>query len=323
MILQKKHSVEIEIPEGEVGLVSSMDVFHAGIVKKMSVQVNISHPFIGDLSLALTAPNGETVSLQHPEGGSSDDINMTYEGEIFDPILGSESNGRWTLTVKDLSPRDQGVLHDWTINLTCPEVTNIQSEVFIPDGGVALRSVQLCKVKGKVTDINCFVAIEHPFVGDLEISLFAPSGKNVVLHNRGGGSSDNINTTYGADILAEMMGESTEGAWELHVKDFAPRDSGMLKAWKLNLDYTQPDDLKKIEGIGPKIEQLLNNRGIYTFTRLSASEYDELKGILNDAGERYQMHDPGTWSKQAGLAALGHWEMLKQWQKELDGGIVK
>jgi len=45
-----------------------------------------------------------------------------------------------------------------------------------------------------------------------------------------------------------------------------------------------------------------------------------LKGILADAGKRYQMHDPTTWPDQASLAAEGKWEELKTLQDELDGG---
>jgi predicted flap endonuclease-1-like 5' DNA nuclease len=80
------------------------------------------------------------------------------------------------------------------------------------------------------------------------------------------------------------------------------------------------DDLKRIEGIGPKIEELLNAAGIQTFKELSAEKADKLKGILDAAGKRYQMHDPTTWPKQAKLAAAGNWEALTKLQDELKGG---
>ena len=35
-----------------------------------------------------------------------------------------------------------------------------------------------------------------------------------------------------------------------------------------------PDDLKIIEGIGPKIEELLNNEGIYKYAQLAATPQD-------------------------------------------------
>jgi len=83
---------------------------------------------------------------------------------------------------------------------------------------------------------------------------------------------------------------------------------------------TEKDDLKKIEGIGPKISDLLNNAGIFTFKQLAGTDVSRLKAILEEAGSRYRTHNPSTWSKQAQMAADGNWEELKAWQDELDGG---
>lgn len=80
------------------------------------------------------------------------------------------------------------------------------------------------------------------------------------------------------------------------------------------------DDFKKIEGIGPKISQLIKDAGISTFAELSKTDVEKLKEILTAAGSRYQMHDPGSWPLQAGMAAEGKWDELKVWQDEHDGG---
>ncbi len=80
------------------------------------------------------------------------------------------------------------------------------------------------------------------------------------------------------------------------------------------------DDLKIIEGIGPKIAELLIEGGINTWKGLSEASVDRLKEILDAAGPSYQIHDPSTWPEQAGLAANGEWDVLKKLQDELDGG---
>jgi large subunit ribosomal protein L27 len=80
------------------------------------------------------------------------------------------------------------------------------------------------------------------------------------------------------------------------------------------------DDLKKVEGIGPKIASLLNEAGINTFAELAATEVGKIQEILEAAGPRYRIHDPGTWPQQAGLAAEGKWDELQQLQDELKGG---
>ena len=80
------------------------------------------------------------------------------------------------------------------------------------------------------------------------------------------------------------------------------------------------DDLKKIEGIGPKIEQILHEGGITTFAQLAGADADTVKELLMAAGPRYAIHNPATWAKQAAMAANGQWDELKELQDQLDGG---
>lgn len=80
------------------------------------------------------------------------------------------------------------------------------------------------------------------------------------------------------------------------------------------------DDLKIVEGIGPKIAELLSKAGINTFAQLADTSAAKLNEILEAAGPSYQMHDPGTWAQQAALARDGKWNELKILQDELDGG---
>lgn len=96
----------------------------------------------------------------------------------------------------------------------------------------------------------------------------------------------------------------------------APAKAAAPKAAKA----TGADDLTKIEGVGPKIAELLKNGGIATFAELAKAKAATLKGILDAAGKRYQMHDPATWPTQAALAAKGDWEKLSKLQEELKGG---
>lgn len=83
------------------------------------------------------------------------------------------------------------------------------------------------------------------------------------------------------------------------------------------------NDLKIIEGIGPKIEELFKTSGILTWKALSETSVDRCREILNKAGERFQIHDPGTWPRQAKLCYEGKWQELKDWQTTLDGGREK
>ncbi len=82
----------------------------------------------------------------------------------------------------------------------------------------------------------------------------------------------------------------------------------------------KPDDLKIVEGVGPKIEELLKAGGIPTLEAMGNTSADRIKEILAEAGSRYQMHDPTTWPAQAKIAAAGDWDALKEYQDRLQGG---
>ncbi len=81
---------------------------------------------------------------------------------------------------------------------------------------------------------------------------------------------------------------------------------------------SEPDVLKKLEGIGPKVEQILNEAGITTYAELAKSDAEKLREILAEA--KLQMMNPDSWAEQAGLAAKGDWDALEKLQDELKGG---
>ena len=80
------------------------------------------------------------------------------------------------------------------------------------------------------------------------------------------------------------------------------------------------DDLKKIEGIGPKIADTLNDAGVTTFAKLAGMDRDAIKAILYTVST-LKSKEPKTWPQQAQLAADGKWDELKVLQDELMGGI--
>jgi len=80
------------------------------------------------------------------------------------------------------------------------------------------------------------------------------------------------------------------------------------------------DDLKVVEGIGPKIELLCHGIGIRTWFDLSTTEVSLLRTMLADAGSRFGSHDPATWPEQAGLLANGRWTDFKALTDGLRGG---
>ena len=81
------------------------------------------------------------------------------------------------------------------------------------------------------------------------------------------------------------------------------------------------NDLKIVEGIGPKISDILVRRGISTWKALSEADPMIIKDyLLQDGGEQYRIHIPDTWPYQSKLAHEGRWEELKALQDNLIGG---
>ena len=76
------------------------------------------------------------------------------------------------------------------------------------------------------------------------------------------------------------------------VKEEAPKAAPKKAAAK-------GDDLKKLEGVGPKLAEVLNEAGIATYADLAGSSVEKLKEILEAAGSRYASKDPAPWIAEA------------------------
>jgi predicted flap endonuclease-1-like 5' DNA nuclease len=83
---------------------------------------------------------------------------------------------------------------------------------------------------------------------------------------------------------------------------------------------TNHEDLKIVEGIGPKIEKVLHDAGIKNWDQLSSTTSDRLAEMLHAAGSQFRMHNPKSWPMQAHFAARGEWKKLKSYQDFLTAG---
>jgi large subunit ribosomal protein L17 len=80
------------------------------------------------------------------------------------------------------------------------------------------------------------------------------------------------------------------------------------------------DDLTVVEGIGPKIAELLNNAGITTFAQLADATDETVQAVLTEAGPRFNIHDVSTWNEQAALLRDGKLDEFKELTDRLKGG---
>lgn len=86
------------------------------------------------------------------------------------------------------------------------------------------------------------------------------------------------------------------------------------------VELGEPDDLTKIEGIGPKINEILHQAGIRNFADLAETDPEQIKEILKQAGPRFALADPGTWPEQAGYLAVGDLVKFQALTESLRGG---
>ena len=113
------------------------------VLGQISVDINISHTWIGDLAIILESPSGTVVTLRDSDGIAGEDVVGTYGEAIIgcedgyaedgyaeegvtltsygslSAFVGEDPSGDWVLTIVDIFTGDNGVLNSWGINIAC------------------------------------------------------------------------------------------------------------------------------------------------------------------------------------------------------------
>ncbi len=235
------------IPDADLsGILSRLNVDKTGMVQNLRVQLEIRHTYIGDLTVALSGPQGDKVILHNREGKSQDDIRKKYDLSSTPGLRvfqGKEMGGVWTLEVVDHAPQDRGTLLKWGLEFDSHQDTAISVSsmpgIKIPDRNTeGVRDTLFVSESRTIQNVEVDLDITHPWVGDLKIELKCPDGVVVTLHDRSGGSSDDIRrkfTSSEAPALSQLKGKASMGNWELYVADFQFRDTGKLNKWTLKI----------------------------------------------------------------------------------------
>ncbi len=106
---------------------------------------------------------------------------------------GKNTAGAWKLLVQDLAAADTGTLNSW--NITFNGEQSLTPNLAIPDNNpTGVTSTMNFAQTGSVASVRVKVGITHTFQGDLQVTLIAPDGTSVLLHNQTGAGTDNINT---------------------------------------------------------------------------------------------------------------------------------
>jgi len=233
------------IPDNSsTGVTSNVAVSDSLTVTSIAVSTTITHPYKGDLVATLTGPDGTSAVLHNRSGGSADNVTTTFAivtapAAALSVFNGKNTAGTWSLKVQDLAAVDVGTFNSWSITFNGEQ--SVAPNLSIPDNNTTgVSSVMAFGVTGAVASVKVKVDITHPYKGDLEVSLIAPDGTAVLLHNRTGGATDNVQTefpdlTVPAASLSAFTGKAISGNWTLKVRDLAAVDTGKLNSWTLSL----------------------------------------------------------------------------------------
>jgi M6 family metalloprotease-like protein len=251
-LIRAEAAPKMAIPDNKTaGVVSQVAITQPGNAATLTVAVDITHTWIGDLVVELKSPSGKTALLHNGTGGNRQNLLATFtstDTTSLASLVGEPVHGNWTLTVRDRAAEDVGVLNRWSLELTtqrpsAPVANSAKPNLPIPDAASAgVQSTVPLAGSGVAARLKVSVEITHPWIGDLRVQLVSPSGRTATLHGQVGGSQRDLKMTYDSETpsspLAPLVGQSIAGNWTLRVADLMARDTGTFKAWSIEATRT-------------------------------------------------------------------------------------
>jgi M6 family metalloprotease-like protein len=111
--------------------------------------------------------------------------------------------------------------------------------MFIPDNDqTGIKDKIVFEENVLVSSLKVDVDISHTYIGDLIVTLISPFGTQAVIHDKKGGSEDDLKGTFdisSTPSLGNLLGQPVKGGWTLEVKDVSAIDKGTLNSWGLEI----------------------------------------------------------------------------------------
>lgn len=229
----------LAIPDNDPrGVTSVIHLADSLTVERLTVDLEINHTYRGDLVVSIEH-DGVSEVLHDRTGGSADDLVRSFSTSRF---AGLEARGDWTLKVTDLARADVGHLVRWSVlavgrgtanpTQSVERVFGDRPSLSIPDNKNSGLSVEIeVNEDLEVSGVELELEIQHSYRGDLVVRL-EHDGVSAVVHDRQGGSADDLRVTTNLDAFA---GRNARGTWKLTVADVAAFDTGTLERYQLTL----------------------------------------------------------------------------------------
>lgn len=234
------NTTPVVIPDNDpTGTTSSIVVNEGGLISSMAITVDLTHSYVGDLTMTLVREeDGLEVPLHSRSGGSADDLVFTRPLAEFN---NTDAAGTYTLHIADHAAADTGTLNQWSLEITrcmgsecetAPQVrTYTDSEATaIPDNGSVSRTLAVSDT-GEITALSVDIDIEHEASIDLTIRFGRDGGREFVLLTEDLSGDTHLQRTFEVPAL---VGEELAGEWTLTVVDAATNDVGTINSWSIS-----------------------------------------------------------------------------------------
>jgi len=157
-------------------------------------------------------------------------------GQAFDRCYHASCDTTSNINVTALDRNTDAIAYAiWTLSAgttTPPAGPRFENpaDVAVPDLSTVESPIAVSGVSGNApAGLLVGVDLRHTYIGDLVVDVLAPDGSVYNVHNRAGGSTDNLVTTYTVNASSEVA----NGTWRLRVRDAASQDTGTINAWSL------------------------------------------------------------------------------------------
>jgi len=229
----------LSIPDNNAtGITSNNAVTGNGKVASLSLSLNITHTFRGDLVVTLTSPAGTNFVVSNRAGGSADNIVIT--DQAIAAFNNQTAAGTWKLKVQDLAAVDVGTLNSWSllINGNCTVTTHWSGSATpnLPtiDNGTACTSLTVPPTTGADASLaQLDISGRHDFCSILRGTL-AHNGTTVAAFPTGTFPSGACTFSFANRPEPGFAGDAS-GTWTFCIVDTdAFGDTGTLNTWSVH-----------------------------------------------------------------------------------------
>lgn len=205
----------LTIPDNNTTGISHSFTVAGGLdIDWVEVELNLTHPYRGDLVVQLISPSGTTSRLIDQPGNKNDAKDDIVFKLSSTQHWGESSAGTWTLRIKDLGPTDVGILNSWKLHLYGDTDTANDTYFYTNEYGI-YGATTLTDTSG-IDTINAAAITSNSTINLTPGSTSTLNGKNLTISSGttienafGGDGNDTIIGNAAANVLSGGRGDDT------------------------------------------------------------------------------------------------------------------